>query len=104
MNTIKPVTPQELDKELENSFPDAVIEAFNRLLKENYRGKGSITIKQKDVVDLIFKLDESLTSSIIYKKNYLNIESLYSKSGWKVQYESPDRDQNFDSYFVFSKK
>lgn len=102
MNKVQPITPKELDETLEKSFPEAVIMAFNQLLKENYRGKGSVTIQQKDVINLILKLDESLSKNVIFDKKYLDVEPLYRKHGWKVKYESPDRDENFDSFFVFS--
>lgn len=102
MNKVQPITPKELDETLDKSFPEAVIKAFNQLLKENYRGKGSVNIEQEDVINLILKLDESLSKNVIFDKKYLDIEPLYRKYGWKVKYECPDRDENFDSYFVFS--
>jgi hypothetical protein len=101
---IEPVTPQELNESIGESFPKAVINAFNNLLKEKYRGNNSITIKVDEVVKRILSLDDSLTRNILFEKNYLDVESLYRKFGWSVTFNSPDRDENFDSYYVFSVK
>jgi hypothetical protein len=101
---IEPVTPQELNESIGESFPNAVITSFNDLLKEKYRGNNSITIKVNEVVNRILSLDDSLTRNILFEKKYLDVETLYRKFGWSVTFNAPDRDENFDSYYVFSVK
>jgi hypothetical protein len=101
---IEPITPQELNESLGEIFPVAVITSFNNLLKEKYRGDNSIIIKVDEAVNRILSLDDSLTRNILFEKKYLDIENLYRKFGWSVTFNSPDRDENFDSYYVFSVK
>lgn len=100
---IKPITPDEIINNLEKIIPSVVIQAVNNLLKEKYRGLGSTTIKQDEIVREIQKLGSDLTKSEIYDKKYLDFEKLYSSYGWDVTYDSPARDENFDAYFTFKK-
>ena len=101
---IEPITPQELNESIGETFPVAVIASFNKLLKEKYRGNNAIIIKVNEAVNRILSLDDSLTRNIIFEKKYLDIESLYCKFGWSVTFNAPDRDENFDSYYVFTVK
>lgn len=104
MSEIKPITPNEIVESLDTIIPSAVIQAVNELLKENYRGIGGAHIRQKDIVIRALQIDESLVETDIYKKKYLDIETLYEKSGWKVSYDSPAYNESYDAYFVFKKK
>lgn len=100
---IKPISPSELKDNLEKIIPKEVIESVNEILRENYRGSGSITIKAKEIVNRISsKMD--LTRETIYSRKYLDFENLYHKYGWNISYEQPDRDQSFDSYYTFTPK
>jgi len=101
MADVKPLSPKDLKNNIENVIPSVVIEAVNNLLKENYYGK-SITITQKALISEIIKLDDSMTSTKLLNKNWLDFEPLFRKNGWNVAYRSPDRDENFDPHFVFT--
>ena len=41
---------------------------------------------------------------LILRNNWLDFEELYENFGWNISYESPDRDENFKSYFKFKLK
>ena len=34
----------------------------------------------------------------------MDFEALYRESGWKVSYDSPAYDENYDAYFTFEPK
>lgn len=102
MSTLKPLSPSEVKQKAIESIPDEMIQAVNELLIEN-ASRSSIVIKQKDIEDRFRKLSKGKYNHVdIYAKGWMDIEPVYSKAGWKVRYESPDRDQNFEEYFAFT--
>lgn len=102
-NNVKPISPKDLNVKPEESFPSFVIEAVNNLLKKNFRGR-SLTIKQKDIVSEMLRLNPETNKDEIIENHWLDFEKVFSKNGWKVDYESPDRGDSFDSYFTFTPK
>jgi hypothetical protein len=99
--SVKPIRPSEI--KLEETFPDEVISSFNELITENYRN-GESSFKSKDVIARI-KQKLGTSDEVIYQSNFLDVESLYRKNGWKVKYEqSCYGDAPFDAYFQFTKK
>lgn len=101
---MKPISPDEISNNLAEILPHAVISAINNLLKDSYRGHGSVTIKQKDVVAEIMRLNPAITKEEIFAKKYLDIEQLYSRNGWVVKYDKPAYDENYDAFFEFTAK
>jgi hypothetical protein len=101
---IKPISPDDIVDNLENIIPSVVIQAVNSLLKDNYRGTGSVTIKQDEIINKIIGLDGSLTRQVIFEKKYLDFEELYTKNGWVVIYDKPAYNESYDAYFKFNKK
>lgn len=104
MSEIKAISPDEIIQNLDKIIPPAIFEAVNQLLMEKYRGTGQVIIKQKDIIEKAISIDETLTSSIIFEKKYMDFEDMYRKSGWLVSYDKPAYDENYDAYFVFNKK
>jgi hypothetical protein len=104
MSEIKPIRPEEIMSNLEDIIPTAIIQSVNELLKEKYRGTGSVDIKQDEIINRAILIDDSLTRDEIYTKKYLDIEQLYEKYGWKVDYDKPSYRDNYDAYFTFNKK
>ena len=88
---------------LENIIPQSIILAVNELLTEKYRGTGEVSIKQKDIIERVLSIDDTLTKNIIFEKKYMDFEDLYRKSGWSVSYDKPSYDENYDAYFIFNK-
>jgi len=69
-------------------------EAVNNLLKQKYRGNGSIIIKQDEIINEIQKLDNKITRNLIFDKKMLDFEKLYRDNGW---------DESYEAYFEFNK-
>jgi hypothetical protein len=101
---IKPITPKEIEDNLVDIFPDAVIQAFNALIKENYKVNGETTFTLQDVKKTIKLIDPKVNITKLIDNGKLDVEPLYRQYGWEVEYESPDRDESFDEYFSFKKK
>ena len=102
---IKPLRPDSAIAMKRGSRPDEVMIAFNQEITEHIKvSTGVAIVKQKDVIERIKNALESITTSDILDKGWLNIEAEFRKAGWTVNYEKPSRDESFDAYFRFQKK
>jgi hypothetical protein len=99
-NKVGPIKPSEVAKLKANIFPDAVFEAFNELLARGSVGNRSITIKTKDVVALME--EKGLKRDDIFNKGWLDVEDVYRKAGWKVEYDKPGYNETYEATFKFS--
>jgi len=106
MNKKLPLSPNDIQVNLVEVFPEFVIEAVNNLIIKYYKGRRSFTFKQKELTDEILRLSpetyngERVTSNLIYDNHWLDIEELYIKNGWKVTYE-PGYNESYDAFFKF---
>jgi len=99
---IKPLSPKDLNKNIDKVIPSFVIKAVNKLLKKDFRGS-EVIIKKKDLITEINKIKE-ISDIELYGNKWLDFEPIFRKNGWNVMYETPDRDQNFDDFFRFKPK
>ncbi len=67
---------------------------------ESWDGTKCVVL-QDDVIKMLVEKD--IFSQTIFARKWLDVEGIYSEAGWKVKYESPDRGEDFDSYFTFKK-
>lgn len=102
--SVKPITPEEAKGRIKNFIPQAIIKAVNECISEKFRNNGSFNILQKDIIAKALTFDDKLTSNIIFEKKYLDFEYLYQEAGWKITYDKPVRDENFDAFFTFEPK
>lgn len=101
MSKVNPVRPEEVAVLKQEVLPSDVIKAFNELIAEKYAG-GCCVIKMKDAIARIHHyLDVSRDE--IFAKGYLDIEELYGKYGWKVTFDKPAYNENYDAYYTFEK-
>lgn len=104
---IKPISPQEIKKK---ELPDSVIIAFNELLQEKYHNEKTITILQKDAVAKIISVSgrsdyrSMVSAQAIFDNHWLDIEDIYRDHGWKVEYDKPGYNEDYEAYFKFNKK
>jgi hypothetical protein len=98
----KPITPKEIVTQKLLEIPDCVIETFNHLIAEKWDGYKS-SIKQCDIVEILVS-KHNMDENIIYHKHYLDIEGIYRKAGWVVEYDKPAYNESYDAYFTFRKK
>lgn len=103
---IKPLTPKEVLSRRGKYLLPQLVEAVNTYLCENYNGKNSVKMLRKEVVnktiELCSKNNIHMTEQILYQKGHLDFEGVFKKYGWNVTYESPDRDESFESYYLFT--
>jgi hypothetical protein len=97
---VLPITPDEVVEKKIIQIPDEVIIAFNNLIVKNWDGTKS-RVYQKDIVKEIKSL-MAITQSFEY--DWLNVEQLFEKQGWIVKYDSPSWGDNYEAYFLFTRK
>jgi hypothetical protein len=98
--TVKPISPNEIVGKKEQSFPDAVLEAFNEIIVGNY-SQGQASFKQDDVIKLMVK--KGVKRADIIPKGYLDVEDVYREQGWKVEYDKPGYNETYPATYTFSK-
>ena len=100
---VKPLKPSDIVDNLDTIIPSVVIEAVNNLLKKKFRGSSAM-IKQKEIVDEIIRLDDSMTSQKIFDEKWMDFEEIFKRNGWSVKYDGPGYSESYDAYFVFTPK
>ena len=109
MGNVKPITPEGAGIKKIETLPDFVIQAFNDTIVKNLANNYS-SFKVMEVSDHMRDLATSSGMNAIEfdkraeKEHWYDVEPFYQAAGWKVKYDSPDRDSSFDPYFIFSKK
>lgn len=105
MSKVTPITPQQAKDEIENNFPDFIIEGVNNAINKHYFGKSSFNIKQDEIMEEVLKVaPEGITRQKIYDNHWLDFEQLYRKFGWNVHYDKPGYCESYDAFFTFEPK
>jgi len=99
----KAISPDEAMAAKKSSIPAEVISAFNELIKQNISASGHATIKQQKVVAFIVARMGLKSSKIIFDNKWLDVEDIYRAKGWKVKYDKPGYNEDYEAYFEFSK-
>lgn len=97
----KPIKPNEVADLKEERIPEGVIEAFNEMIADNWKNYYA-KFKKDDVVTKILGKFQT-TEAEIYSKNWLDIEDVYRKAGWKVTYDGPAYCETYDATYEFKK-
>jgi hypothetical protein len=96
---VQPIKPSQVVRKKTEIIPDGVLEAFNELIAETWDGRRS-SFKLKDVRALAKK---KLDGKEV-KSEWLDVEPIYEKAGWRVKFDKPGWDENYDAFFEFTKK
>lgn len=100
-NKVRPIRPNEIDSEKIKTFPDAVFEAFNELIVRDFVN-GSARVKHYEVVELMMK--KGLNRDEIFGRGWLDIEDVYHKAGWRVEYDRPGYNETYPATFTFERR
>jgi len=94
---VKPITPADIG---ERVFPDQVILTWNELIKQNFLN-GRAVFSQTLVVHRL-ACSMCVGSDLVYRKGWLDIEELYKKAGWNVEYSKPGYNETGNATFKFT--
>lgn len=101
--TVKPLTPEEVVNAKFKTIPNEVMESFNFLIAKHWTGHRS-QITKKEVVNEIKSRMPGFSDLMILENGWLDIEDIYRKVGWKVRYDSPAYDEDYEAFFLFTKE
>jgi hypothetical protein len=100
----KPITPDEISDVREKELPNFVIDSFNKAILEKYNGSEAVVLQDR-VIEIMKELCSDLMSrEEIFSKRYLDVEDIYRKNGWIVEYDKPGFNESYPATFKFKKK
>jgi hypothetical protein len=102
MNKVKPIRPDEVILKKQESIPDGIFEAFNELIVENFDGHSAV-IKLEAVKNLARTKIPDIPTNTMFEKHWFDVEDIYRKEGWGVEFDKPGYNENYEPYFVFKK-
>ncbi len=97
----RPLTPAEVSRKKKEIFPKAVFDSFNELIAKSF-SDGEAYVGQDEVVRLMVR--KGLNRQRIFSEGWLNIEGVYEDAGWKVDYDKPGFNEDYEASFTFTKK
>ena len=107
---IKPslVADLSLKAEIDN-IPDYVVSVINGLIIKNFaRSVQSARIMQNEVINAILTcpvaLARELTREQLFAEHMLDFEEVFRSHGWRVSYDRPAYNENYEASFKFSVK
>lgn len=97
---VKPIQPHEVEK----SIPDEIITVFNKHINLNWNSATkSSRIYQIHLVKNIMELLD-IPRDEVFQKGYLDVEHIFRKVGWEVEYYKPSYNEAMEAYFEFKQK
>lgn len=106
-STVAAWSPDEVRAQKINFIPPEVVLAVNELLTKHWDGRGA-TIRLPELkAEIGHKMRSSGSANL--GKNYasegwLDFEPIFEDQGWKITYDSPGYDENYDAYWKFTRK
>ncbi len=94
-----PVSPREARESKNQLIPEAVIQAFNKLLCNNFDNE--IIVFQDQVIEEIQTINPQISREILFKNHWLDIEDVYRANGWTVVYDKPGYNESYKAYWTF---
>ena len=98
---VEPITPNDVDALKKDVFPEEVLKVFNKHIALNWDGRRS-TVYQRGVLNEISD-EMDITRDEVLRRKLLDVEPIYRKAGWKVEYDKPAYCENYQPFFIFSK-
>lgn len=106
---VQPIRPSQVAKKKNETLPDAVIQAFNEMIVK-YCNNGHASFQQKEVLSLILlkwnteNPKSKITAQEVFNNKWLDVEDIYRKAGWTVEYDSPAYCESYEPSYKFTKK
>ena len=100
-----PIKPEDIQDLKNFDIPSEMIEAVNELIIKNWNGS-SATFKQKDLIPVYLSKvkDKEKARDMLFEHRHLDFEDRFRQAGWKVHYDKPGYNENYDSFWEFEKK
>ena len=101
---MEPISPDQVQSAKDKNIPEEVIDAFNQLIVEQWDGREAI-IAQEDAISRILALmgKKEDYRQTLFTNRWMDVESMFRKAGWDVEYKKPAHNENFAATYTFSK-
>ncbi|HZJ65947.1 MAG TPA: hypothetical protein VFD36_20710 [Kofleriaceae bacterium] len=100
---MSPLRPEDVVDKKRDRMPKEVIAAFDELIAEKWDGREAV-IPQPEVIERIKQKLVTLSGDDVIGRGYLDIEPIYEKVGWKVEYDKPAFNEAGTATFTFTKR
>jgi hypothetical protein len=97
----KPMKPSEVAKAKQRKLPSAVIAVFDELIAESWHD-GEAVVGQNEAVKRIAERLK-IPRQEVFDRDLLDVEEVYRKAGWKVEYDKPGYCETYEATFTFTK-
>lgn len=96
---INPIKPSEVSQYI----PNWIIKGANECINANYKElKRKSHFTQNELIEYCLKYaPEGVTRKIIFDNCWLDIEPIYRREGWIVEYDMPGYNEHYDPNFTF---
>ena len=94
---IEPIRPHEVEDTAIK--PDDVIQVFNELIKKYWDGTQAI-FEQVEAARLIAER-MNVEQKVLFENKHLDIEYVYRRAGWVVEYDKPGYNESYSPTFTF---
>ena len=99
---VRPIKPSEVVKNRESYLPEAVLVVFNSQIEQKWDGYSAVLLQEEVAEEIASRL--GLTTEDVFARHYLEVEDLYRKSGWVVEYDKPAYNESYPATFTFRVK
>jgi hypothetical protein len=103
---VKPIKPSDVVAKKQASVPDFVLEVFNGLIAKNFDGSSARFTQDAAVAAILEATDGDpvpVTRARIFENHWLDVEPIYEKAGWKVEYDKPGYNETYAANWIFRK-
>ena len=102
-NYVKPVGPQEALELKIQRLPPKVIETWNRVIADHLTSDFTSNFFQDYIVNALAAA-MVVTREKVFESNWLDVEEIYRREGWKVTYDRPGFNETYKATFSFESK
>lgn len=99
---MKPIKPGEAYKKKLKGIPHEIIEAVNELIVENLDCYNTATVTQDEILNRL-KTNGFPDTDKIFDRGWLDIEPIFRRAGWRVEFDKPAYCETYSAYFKFQK-
>ena len=98
----KPITPKDVESAKTSHTLPLIIEAANELIVEKWNGyNATFTLRE---LGTRARAKLGMQEDQEFERGQLDIEPIFRKAGWIVEYDRPGYNENYEAHFIFKKR
>lgn len=99
---VQPISPKDVVVKKAQQIPDVVFETFNSLIAQKIGDGGYARFTLKEIADRLEA--QGVNRKEMFDKHWLDIEDIYRKAGWHVEFDRPGFNEDYEANFTFKPK